>query len=510
MPILGMQVLKDEVSKMRIPGLSSGMDTEQIINDIMTAERIPVDRVYQQKVRAEWKRDAYRDVNTKLSALRNLAFDLGLQSSFQKKLASSSHANLISVAATGRAEPGIYQLRVDKLATSGQLRASKAEDNFNEFMDALGEDFPEDGVSFRLRGLDGEMETIEVTEEDDLKSVLAKINTNKNLGIRAFYDSGQVSLTTTETGENAQIAVDNDKLGFFSKVFDVDTGVEGNEEVHVVASGENAKVNINGLDLERESNTFDLEGITVNLLETSETTVNIEVKQDTDAVVDKVKEFVDLYNELVDELNLLTREDIHRDFPPLTPEQRNALSEKEIELYEEKARSGLLRSDPIIGNILMEMRMALGSNVEGLEGNKNLAQIGIKTGAWYEYGRLYIEEDKLREAIEEDPENVEKIFTNRSDVPSENGLVGRLTSGLDKGIKRITDTAGKASIIYDQSFLGEQIRDLEDRLSTMEERLIRIEANHWNKFTAMEKVLSQLYSQGDWLMQQLSTMQGTS
>ena len=45
---------------MRISGLASGIDTEGIIQDLMRAERIPVDRVYKQKVKTEWKRDAYR------------------------------------------------------------------------------------------------------------------------------------------------------------------------------------------------------------------------------------------------------------------------------------------------------------------------------------------------------------------------------------------------------------------------------------------------------------------
>ncbi len=492
---------------MRIPGLSSGMDTEQLIHDIMTAERIPVDRVYQQKIQAEWKRDAYRDVNTKLSQLRNMSFDLGLQSSFQQRVASSSHDNLVSVNASGRAQAGTYELRVDKLATSGQVIATDAGEKFDDFMEVFLED--DDDITFELRGLDGEMEQIVVTKEDTLESVLAKINNNKNIGIRAFHDSGKVSLTTTETGENAKIVVSDDESGFFNKVFGLgENETEIEDGVFEVASGKNAEVNINGLDLERESNSFDLDGITVNLQEVSNTTVRIEVKHDVDATVDKIKEFVDLYNSLVDEFNLMTREEVHRDFPPLTPEQKGALSEKEIELYEEKARSGLLRSDPIISNVLTEMRMALGGAVEGLEGNKSLSQIGIKTGSWYEYGKLYIDEDKLRTAIEEDPDNVESIFTNRSDVPSEKGLASRLTAALDKGMKRITDTAGKASVTYDQSFLGEQIRGLEDRLSAMEDRLIRIEANHWQKFTAMEKVLSQLYAQGDWLVQQLATMQG--
>jgi len=225
-------------------------------------------------------------------------------------------------------------------------------------------------------------------------------------------------------------------------------------------------------------------------------------------VVDKIKEFVNLYNELVDELNLAIREDVYRDFPPLTDAQKADMSEKEIELWEEKAKSGLLRADSILSGILSEMRLALGGVVQGEDGNMTLANIGITTGSWYEYGRLKINEDKLRAAVEEDPEGVQRLFTNNGDDASETGLARRLSTVLDQGMERLNQTAGKASISYDQSFLSRQIRDYESRLSAMEERLLRYEESQWRKFTAMERVLGQLYAQGDWLTQQLMSMQG--
>jgi flagellar hook-associated protein 2 len=79
------EYLRDEVEKMRISGLNSGMDIDQIVSDLVKAQRIPMDRVFQQKVKAEWKRDAYRDVNTKLSRFRNLAFDLTLAGRVSKE-----------------------------------------------------------------------------------------------------------------------------------------------------------------------------------------------------------------------------------------------------------------------------------------------------------------------------------------------------------------------------------------------------------------------------------------
>src|SRR5690606_36061536 len=104
------------------------------------------------------------------------------------------------------------------------------------------------------------------------------------------------------------------------------------------------------------------------------------------------------------ELNRLLREEVYRDFPPLTQEQKDAISDKEIELWEEKAISGLLRSDSLLSSILSEMRMALGAAVERSGGAVSFRQMGITTGAWYVYGRLYLDENKLRSALTEDPD----------------------------------------------------------------------------------------------------------
>lgn len=480
---------------MRISGLSSGLDVEQIIEGLMRVERISVDRVFQQKVQAEWKRDAYRDVNMKLLRLRNMSFDLGLQSTFEKKNATSTHEDILTAAATGRAQEGSYELQVTKLATAGRVVFEGAGSRLTGFF-ANGAD----DASFALKGEDGQWHEIVVSKEDSLLSIAKKINDSKDLGIHAFSDGESISLTTRATGAQAKIEVGADPDGFFAEVF----GAIGEDE----GVGQNAEVKVNGIKMEVDSNTFDLNGLTVNLHAADEDTiVRVNVSHDVDAAVDSIKAFVDLYNELVEELTAALREDVHRDFPPLTDAEKAEMSEKEVELWEEKAKSGLLRSDRLIGNVLTEMRLALGGAVEGLDDHSSLAEIGIKTGAWFEYGRLYVDEDQLRSALRDNPTEVRDLFTQNNEGKGQ-GLAKRLTAVLDQGIDRITETAGKPTSLYDQSFLGERIRDYEDRLMAMEERLIRIEQNHWNKFTAMEQVLSQLYAQSDWLYQQLLTMQG--
>lgn len=483
---------------MRISGLSSGLDVEQIIEDLMRVERIPVDRVFQQKVEAEWQRDAYRDVNMKFLRLRNMSFDLSLQGTFDKKTATSSHEGILTVTATGRAQEGQYELQVEQLAAAGRVVFEDVGTNLAEFF-ADGTD----QATFTLRAgnsEDHEGYEITVAKGDNLIDIAQKINAHKDLGIHAFSDGASISLTTRATGTGAQIEVVNDSDDFFAEVFGVIRAGEGR--------GQNAIVEVNGIKLEAESNTLDINGLRVHLHGAdTDTMVRVNVAHDVEAAVESIKEFADLYNELVEELNAALREDVHREFRPLTDAEKAEMSDKEIELWEEKAKSGLLRSDRLISGVLTEMRLALGGAVEGLGEHRSLAEIGIKTGAWYEYGKLYIDEDKLRGALRDNPAEVRDLFTQNGEGGAQ-GLAKRLTAALDQGMDRITKTAGKATTLYDQSFLGERIRDYEDRLFALEERLIRIEQNHWNKFTAMEQVLSQLYAQGDWLYQQLLTMQG--
>ncbi|NMB02189.1 MAG: flagellar filament capping protein FliD [Firmicutes bacterium] len=471
---------------MRISGLNSGIDTEQMIKDLMTAQRIPVDRVYQQKVKVEWKRDAYREINTKLLRLRNFTFDMTLQGTFDRNVATSSHTDILTVNATGKAQAGTYDLKVEKLAKAAQVVAT-------------GVTLPSTGsftIGLAVGGEVSEEIEIDFAEGKSLQDIAAEINKSKDLGILAFASGDSISFTSKATGEDVEIVLGGDYAIF-------------GDDVQARTAGQNAEVRVNGVTLSNSSNSFDLNGITVNLLSASPgTDVRVEVRHDVDAVVDKIKEFVNLYNEIVDELNLSTREEVFRDFLPLTPEQREALSDKEIEQWEEKAKSGLLRSDPMLSRVLSEMRMALAGAV-GIEGDhKSLAQIGITTGSWYEYGRLNINEEKLRVAVEANPTGVRDIFTFDSAEEGKQGIARRLDSVLKGAMERIEKTAGKASTPYDTSALGEQIRDFESRLSVMEERLLRFEEAQWRKFTALEKVLGQLYAQSDWLVQQITAMQG--
>jgi flagellar hook-associated protein 2 len=352
----------------------------------------------------------------------------------------------------------------------------------------------------------GEYTAIEIKPNETMDSFIGKINQNKELGITAIYDeqTGAVAFQTRNTGESADIAFekDADTAAFVKEVF---TGPDGWEKV---IQGQNAEFSINGLSTRRENNSFTIAGLAIDLKAVTSGPVQLEVAQDTDAIFNSIKGMVDKYNELIDEIQSKINEPFYRDYPPLTEAQKKDMDEKEVELWEEKAKSGLLRSDRILTDLAYNMRRALGSIVGDLEGINSLHQIGISTGSWFENGKLHINESKLRDAIENKPDEVLALFTQNSEDDSKLGIARKLNKALEAGLDRLAKTAGKTTTLYDTSTLSEKIRRYEDQISAMEERLIRIENRYWAQFTAMERALSEMYAQSDWLYQQMMMMGG--
>lgn len=146
------------------------------------------------KVKTEWKRDAYREVNSKLLRFRNLVFDLTLEGTFLKKSAASSRPDLLTATASGAATEGTWEIVVKKLASAARQ------------VSELPEDLP-GGFSFVIRTSPEKLATITIEDGDGLEQIAAKIN-KAQVGINAFAHDGQISFTTTATGQDAAIYVD--------------------------------------------------------------------------------------------------------------------------------------------------------------------------------------------------------------------------------------------------------------------------------------------------------------
>lgn len=231
-----------------------------------------------------------------------------------------------------------------------------------------------------------------------------------------------------------------------------------------------------------------------------------------DDIMTKIKEFVTTYNGFIKDLNDQTKETKYRDYKPLTSEQKEDMSENEIKLWEEKAKSGLLRGDTLIREGLSNMRELVYQSNPAINSKYNtLFSIGITTSKNYnDGGTLQIDETKLRKVLEEDPDAVEKLFKNSEGKKEDivdgktvdtRGYIDKLRESMKSFEITIEKKAGRSTMTDGQYAIGKNLVDTESRISTWKRKLEDIESRYWKQFTAMEQAINKANSQSSMFAQ---------
>ena len=344
-----------------------------------------------------------------------------------------------------------------------------------------------------------------------LETVLNDINSNTEAGVSVSFSktTNQFVFTAKETGAGGRVEIGGE-LGerLFGKVNVTDKD-------HYTA-GQDAKftATINGQKMEfsRSSSTFDLDGMSITLngtfeVKDGETPVTFSSKTDTDKIIDVVKTMVEDYNAIVSEVKKaysdmpLEKSDGSR-YKPLTDEDKADMTESEIKAYEEKAKTGILFMDRDLSSLYSALRSAVAPG--GSDGSF-LRSIGIKTS--YEDGltTLSLDENALREALEQNPDQVKDAFTKSK----ENGAA---SDGLMASIQKVTDryaaTTGatkgilieKAGSKYSPSAalnntLLEQMKDIDKQVDKWQAKMSDKVDYYTNKFTQLEMLIAQMNSQ---------------
>jgi len=503
------------INNLRIGGLVSGMDTDSIVSKLMKAKRIPVDKLKQDKQILQWQQEDYRAVNTSLRSFRDKVFNMKLQATYLAKTAASSNEAAVGAAANSNAVPGIYSVTVTQLAkgvSKGSQAALPDEANADGTTKTLAQQFGLSGsISFTLKGSKGSKAFTFDTANATINNVVADIN-GADLGISASYDAtlNRFFLTTSSTGAAAKIKVTTDSNNFLTGPLEdgSDNVLKLKMKLNIDYTGQDAKFDFgDAKGLTSATNTVTVNGITLTLKQGGGATADITVRNDNNAVFNSIKDFVTAYNDIVDKINSKLSETGYRDYLPLTDEQRDKMSEDQIKKWEEKAKSGLLRNDTLLEGVVMKMRTTMSAVVPGLTGGKgydNLAKIGINTGLYFEKGKLYIDETKLKDALQKDPDGVMNLFIKNSDVYSEKGIAQRLYDDVNNGMSLISAKAGSDSTYstVDNSTIGKRLFQIDEDIDKLEDRLKEIEDRYWRQFTAMEQAIQQMNAQSAWLAQQ--------
>lgn len=370
--------------------------------------------------------------------------------------------------------------------------------------------------------------TFNVNSTTSIGSLLDSINTSAlgKKGVTAQLDPTTGKLVLTSPDNSKQLAFDdadqNAATGVLSKLGLAQGNVSGVDFTYAQTSGvgQDAIVKFNNAEGHYASNSMTIAGIAfVAKSEAVGTKVTVTVTQDTDAVYNKIKEFVDKYNTLVDAVSAKIKEKKDSDYAPLTDAQKEAMDDTQVTNWEARAKQGTLYNDSILKNGLYQFRHALSDSISGLAAGqkKSLWEIGISnanisngtvTGDFSDNGKLYIDETKLRAAIAEDPDGVAALFSaddGDSKSAAGDGVATRLYNSASALFTQITDKAGVKDSVYSTYDLGKTEKTIEDQIIAWKDRLEDMEDRYYKQFSMMESYLNQMSAQSSWLTQQTSS-----
>lgn len=265
----------------------------------------------------------------------------------------------------------------------------------------------------------------------------------------------------------------------------------------VVVAAADSVVQVNGATLTSSKTSLTVNGLSLDLMDVTDGEVSITVSDDTGAVYDSIKEFVTQYNSILKEMNTLYNAKSARSYDVLTDDQKDEMSDEEVEKWNTKIKDSLLRRDSTLDGLITTMRSITGKSITASNGKKySLANLGITTGTDYkEYGQLHIKGDEddsvysdstntLQDLLKEDPDVVAEVMA---------GLTNSLYDALNEKMK--STTMSSALTFYNDKEMTKQMTQYKKDIKSWETKLQTMEDHYYKQFSAMEKALASLNSQ---------------
>ena len=475
-----------DASPLRLSGLASGMDTDSVVNQLMTIERQPQVRLQQQQTLEQARRQALQDVQTRLTNLQTAADALRDPSLWAdtQSVDTSDPAHL-AVSRVGGAPPGGYLVEVQQLARAAQSTSASLASA------------PSSGT-LTIQVGSGVAKDVTVNAGDSLQMLADRINSTTDMGVYASVSNGKLVLSGKTTGTGNSISV----TGSAAADFGFTETTPPRSATIVVGDTVGADGHISGgTTLTESSNvvTDAIPGVSLTLRGTTPLGAPAGVSvglpgADANGIQTAVQSFVDQYNSTIDFI-------------------QSKLNEQKVANPQTDAdrAKGVLQGDTSLESLLSQLRQAFSNPVSGRPSDMNqLAQVGLSTGAPTGSaavnqdsidGKLTLDTTALSSMLATRPGDVKALFTNPTGSYNTEGIGERLQTLLTGQLDSRTGSlslriSGEQSTIDD---LGKQIDDWNDRLSTKETQIRA-------QFTAMETALSQSQSLQAALASQIASL----
>lgn len=451
-----------------IGGLGNGIDFGPIVDLLVQAKAIPIDRLNQQKLDAQAKQTDFALLGGKLLALQSAAINLKTRLSFDKNqvnVTSEAKVTLLTASASSTVAAGTHTVTVEELASAHQIVSKASTAVALESTDIVS------GASatFSFQVGSGPIQTVNLGASGTLEDLRNAIN-DLGAGVGAsILNAGteatpayRLVLSSNETGASNGITISADTTTLDTVATGVDTFEAAQDSQIVLGTGGGA------VTLNRSTNTLTdvISGLTLNLQGTdNKKAATISITKDVDAVKEGIASFVSAYNEVLAFI-------------------------KERSLFDtDTGERGLFVGESLTRSVLAQIRRATFSQISGLTTFTGVSQIGFETQP--ADGSIKLNDTALDAALTSNYSAVRDLFIKNPTTGTE-GIAGLVANAID-GI----DDIEFGSLTLRQNSLTKQIADFAEKISVKEAALVRFEELQRIKFANLDGLLAILQGQLD-------------
>jgi flagellar hook-associated protein 2 len=448
-------------------GIGSGLDINSLVSQLVAAERAPLDaRITRRESALTVEISALARLKSSMSSLRDALAGLRTSSAMLLRTATSPRDDVFTASAGEAVPPGNYDIEVVRTATVQRLATAPFPDGRNAVVGTGTLTIAYGNTTFDI-AVDGTNNTLA-----GIRDAINAASANAGVSASIVNEDGgsRLVLAARSTGiANAVKVTQSGGDGGLAKIVHDPAAPASNTMIESPAT--DALVRVNGYDYTSASNTVTgaVEGLTLTLRKADAGTLHsLTVADDTAQVTSKIRKFISDYNGLC------------RTFASL-------------QSYDASTRkAGALLGDAYVRGMDGQLRRDLSGPVESVTGPYgSIASIGIRTDAT---GQLTLDEPRLIAALKADFAGVAAMFT------ASDGVAVRLHARLDAALKTDAQLASRSES------LSQRVRKLGDEKVVVSDRMASVEARYRKQFAALDTLLAQMQSTGNFLSQQLSAL----
>lgn len=393
-----------------------------------------------------------------------------------------------------------------------------AEANADALQNIAGDSYSEKLANIGAQITEAVANGTDTAELDKMNALLSKMVANEELYTNPSVNAADLSYDASEGLRNRAVnTLTTQAQAAYEAVNNADLYLQGASETAVRVTGQDAIIELNGAEFTSSSNTFSINGLTITAKGLSNVIGNdaegkpvyeqaqITTQDDVDGIYDMIKKVIKQYNELIKEIDTLYNAASAKDYEPLTSEEKAAMSDDEIEKWEEKIKGALLRHDSELGSVrnMLKESVSMSFNIGGKK--FSLADFGIFTQDYFSAGdnersMLHIDgdsedevssgnKDRLKKMIASDPDAVSKFFNQFA-----NSLYDKMRSASStlKGVRSYGS-------FYSDKTLTSQYDDYKSKIKKQEDKVGKLEDKYYKMFSRMETAMAKLNSTSSYI-----------